>query len=85
MLILSLFVCLAKREGEKEKCKNPRKTIAFRGKFAYKFATNYLLQKFDYRLLNFQSLIVTMLDSDTFLRFIPEKQRISAVFRCTRL
>lgn len=45
----------------------------------------FLLQKFDYRLQNFQSLIVTMLDSDTFLRFTPEKQRISAVFRCIRL
>lgn len=43
----------------------------------------FLLQKFDYRLQNFQSLIVTMLDSDTFLRFIPENsvfQRFLDVF-----
>lgn len=46
---------------------------------------NYLLQKFDYRLQNFQSLIVTMLTSDAFLRFMPGKQRISALFRCIRL
>ena len=34
-------------------------------------------------MLNFQSLIVTMLDSDTFLRFIPENsvfQRFLDVF-----
>lgn len=40
---------------------------------------SYLLQKFDYRLENLNSLIVPMLDSDTFLRFMPEKQRVSAV------
>lgn len=39
----------------------------------------------DQRLQNFQSLIVTMLTSDAFLRFMPGKQRISALFRCIRL
>ena len=35
--------------------------------------------------LNFLSLIVTTLNDGTFLRFMPEKQRISAVFGCIRL
>lgn len=39
----------------------------------------YLLQKFHYRLQNFQSLIVAMINSDTFLRFMPEKQHVSAI------
>ncbi len=35
----------------------------------------YLFVKFDYRLENFLSLIVTMLNDGAFLRFMPEKRK----------